>query len=143
MTVRTPYTEAVEELSAETRSKQFADNITTSEALKHVDHDVVCAWVKQELSKRSPQQLLSDAFENLTDADATSVLNCLINETGTARKLLAACLCEYVAKDLAYDAQKLVDQYEPTDEEMSRTSYAAEVDDPLIADHRHIARMHR
>ena len=122
---------------------QFPDNITTAQALEHVDHDVVCAWVTQELSKRSPQGLLSDALENLTDADATSVLICLINETDTARKLLAATFSEYVAKDLAYDAQKLVDGFDPTDAEMARTSHAAEVDDPLVADRRHIARSHR
>ena len=122
MRVKTPYTEAVRELANETRSKQFPDNITTAQALEHVDHDVVCAWVTQELSKRSPQGLLSDAFENLTDADATSVLNCLINETDTARRFLASCLREYVAKDIAYDAQCLVEQYDPTDAEVERNN---------------------
>ena len=122
MRVKTPYTEAVRELANETRSKQFPDNITTAQALGHVDHDVGCAWVTPELSKRSPQGLLSDAFENLTDADATSVLNCLINETDTARRFLASCLREYVAKDIAYDAQCLVEQYDPTDAEVERNN---------------------
>ena len=120
--LRTPYTEAVRELADETRSRQFPDNITTAQALEHVDHDVVCAWVVRELSQRSPQQLLSDVIENLTDADATSVLNCLINETDTARRFLASCLREYVAKDIAYDAQKIVDSYDPSDADIERNN---------------------
>ena len=141
--IRTAFTEAVIELEAETRSRQFPDNITTEEAAKHVDHDVVVAWAMAALGLRSPQQLLSDILENLTDADATSIINCLLNETDTARKIMAKQLCEYVAKDLAYEAQKRVDNYDPTDSEMSRTSYAAEVDDPLIGDRRHLAREYR
>jgi hypothetical protein len=122
MKVRTPLTEAIEQVALENKSKQFPDNITTAEALEYVDHDVVCAWVAQELSLRNPQQLLSDAFEYLTDADATSVLNCLINETDTARRILASCLCEYVAKHIAYAAQCKVDQYDPTDAEVERNN---------------------
>ena len=141
--IKTAFTEAVMELEAETKSRQFPDNITTEEAAKHVDHDVVVAWAMAALGLRSPQQLLSDILENLTDADATSVINCLLNETDTARKIMAKQLCEYVSKDLAYEAQKRVDNYDPTDSEMSRTSYAAEVDDPLIGDRRHLAREYR
>lgn len=141
--ITTAFTEAVLELESETRSRQFPDNITTEEAAKHVDHDVVVAWAMAALGLRSPQQLLLDAFENLTDADATSVINCLLNETDTARKIMAKQLCEYVAKDLAYEAQKRMDSYDPTDSEMSRTSYAAQVDDPLIGDRRHLARQYK
>ena len=140
--IKTAFTEAVLELEAETKSRQFPDNITTEEAAKHVDHDVVVAWAMAALGLRSPQQLLSDILENLTDADATSIINCLLNETDTARKIMAKQLCEYVAKDLAYEAQKRVDNYDPTDSEMSR-SYAVEVDDPLIADRRYLARSYR
>ena len=140
--IKTAFTEAVMELEAETKSRQFPDNITIDEASKHVDHDVVVSWAMAELGLRSPQQLLSDMIENLTDADATSIINCLLNETDTARKIMAKQLCEYVSKDLAYEAQKRVDNYDPTDEEMSR-SYAVEVDDPLIADRRYLARSYR
>lgn len=142
-TIKTAFTEAVRELESETNARQFPDFITITEALKHVDHDVVVSWAMAELGSRSPQQLLLDAFENLTDADATSVLNCLLNETDTARRILASALRECVAKDLAYEAQCRVDNFDPTDEEMSRTSYASEVDDPLVADQRHIAKSYR
>jgi hypothetical protein len=141
--IKTAFTEAVLELEAETKSRQFPDNITTEEAAKHVDHDVVVAWAMAALGLRSPQQLLSDILENLTDADATSIINCLLNETDTARKIMAKQLCEYVAKDLAYEAQKRVDYYDPTDAEVSRTSYAVEVDDPIIGDLRHLARQYK
>ena len=76
--IKTAFTEAVAELEAETRSRQFPDSITTAAALEHVDHDVVVSWAQAELGSRSPQQLLLDAFENLTDADATSIINCLM-----------------------------------------------------------------
>ena len=140
--IKTAFTEAVRELESEQYGRQFPDNITIDAASKHVDHDVVVSWAMAELGLRSPQQLLSDMIENLTDADATSVINCLLNETDTARKILDACLRAYVAKDLAYEAQKRVDNYDPTDSEMGR-SYAVEVDDPLIADRRHMAREYR
>ena len=42
--IKTAFTEAVRELEAETNGRQFPDNITTEEAAKHVDHDVVVAW---------------------------------------------------------------------------------------------------
>lgn len=134
--IKTAFTEAVLELESETRSRQFPDNITTEEAAKHVDHDVVVAWAMAALGLRSPQQLLSDILENLTDADATSIINCLLNETDTARKIMAKQLCEYVAKDMAYEAQKRVDNYDPSDEEMNRPIRPNDIDDPLLAERR-------
>ena len=138
--IRTAFTEAVLELEAETKSRQFPDNITTEEAAKHVDHDVVVAWAMAALGLRSPQQLLSDILENLTDADATSIINCLLNETDTARKILATALREAVAKDLAYEAQKRVDNYDPSDEEMNRPIRPNDIDDPLLAERRSFTR---
>lgn len=138
--IKTAFTEAVLELEAETKSRQFPDNITTEEAAKHVDHDVVVAWAMAALGLRSPQQLLSDILENLTDADATSIINCLLNETDTARKIMAKQLCEYVAKDLAYEAQKRVDYYDPSDEEMNRPIRPNDIDDPLLAEQRSFTR---
>lgn len=140
--IKTAFTEAVLELESETRSRQFPDNITTEEAAKHVDHDVVVAWAQAELGSRSPQQLLLDAFENLTDADATSVINCLLNETDTARKILATALREAVAKGIAYEAQKRVDNFDPTDEEMNRPIRPNDIDDPLLAERRSFTRNH-
>ena len=141
--IKTAFKEAAKELESETNARQFPDNITITEALKHVDHDVVVSWAQAELGSRSPQQLLLDAFEKLTDADATSVINCLLNETDTARRILANALRECVAYDLAYEAQKLVDNYDPTDAEMSRTSYASEVADPVADDRRALAKLNR
>ena len=140
--IKTAFTEAVLELESETRSRQFPDNITTEEAAKHVDHDVVVAWAMAALGLRSPQQLLSDILENLTDADATSIINCLLNETDTARKIMAKQLCEYVAKDMAYEAQKRVDNYDPSDEEMNRPIRPNDIDDPLLAERRSFTRNH-
>jgi hypothetical protein len=122
MRVKTALTEAIDQVALENKSKQFRDNITDRDALDYVDHDVIVAWVAQELSLRNPQQLLSDIFENLTDADATSVLNCLNNETDTARRILAPCMRQYVAKDVAYAAQLLLDHYDPTDAEVERNN---------------------
>jgi len=138
--IKTAFTEAVRELEAETNGRQFPDSITTAAALEYVDHDVVVSWAQAELGSRSPQQLLLDAFENLTDADATSIINCLLNETDTARKIMAKQLCEYVAKDLAYEAQKRVDNYDPTDDEMNGPIRPNDIDDPLLAEQRSFTR---
>ena len=134
--IKTAFTEAVKELESATNARQFPDSITTTAALEYVDHDVVVSWAQAELGSRSPQQLLLDAFENLTDADATSVINCLLNETDTARKILATALREAVAKDLAYEAQKRVDNFDPTDEEMNRPIRPNDIDDPFLAEQR-------
>lgn len=140
--IKTAFKEAAKELESETNARQFPDNITVAEAMKHVDHDVVVSWAQAELGSRSPQQLLLDAFEGLTDADATSVINCLLNETDTARRILATALKECVAYDLAYEAQKLVDNYDPTDEEMNRPIRPNDIDDPFLAEQRSFARTH-
>ena len=64
----------------------------------------------------------------------------LLNETDTARKIMAKQLCEYVAKDLAYEAQKRVDYYDPSDEEMNRPIRPNDIDDPLLAEQRSFTR---
>ena len=53
---------------------------------------------------------------------------------------MAKQLCEYVAKDLAYEAQKRVDYYDPSDEEMNRPIRPNDIDDPLLAEQRSCTR---
>ena len=47
---------------------------------------------------------------------------------------------EAVAKDLAYEAQKRVDNYDPTDEEMNRPIRPNDIDDPFLAEQRSFTR---
>jgi hypothetical protein len=135
--VRNAYTDAVEELAAECRNRQHDTTVTLDEARSYVDHEVIHQWSLIQLKSRSPQQLMLDAFEGLTDAQAIDAWVHLPHSIkDNARAVLAAAQLEYVAKDLCYDAQQLVDSYDPTDAEMARGS----TDSSVRAEYRTMAR---
>ena len=117
--------DVVNELANEQLHAEIRSEVTAADALPSVDHDLVIAWVAVETGTRSPQTTLLEVFENLTDAETISVLNCLLNETDTARRILADALRQHVAKDLAGQANVVLRNYEPTDSEISRSQYAA------------------
>lgn len=102
-----------EYLARECQDRQHDSTITLDDALTYVDHDHVIAWTAEEIKGRSPQSMLADAFEGLTDAEAVSVLQCLLNETDTARKILAEQLRAYVADDLVQAAEVWAQNNEP------------------------------
>ena len=112
--------EAIDAIASDVGNRQHDNTVTTRDAFDYVDHDLACAWATRETGLRSPQLIIAEAFEHLTDAQALSVLTCLLNQTDTARKILAEHLRQYIAADLAYDAQKVIDNFDPTDAEMAR-----------------------
>jgi len=134
------FREAADELAAEFRSRQFPDNITDAEALKMIDWEVLKAWMVEQLADRTGKQLLSDCMERITEDQARDILATATINGCRTNPIIGECLTAECAHDLAYESQRLVDNYDPTDSEMSRSNYGSWVDDPVGADRKVIAR---
>lgn len=142
------YRDAIDELAAEFRSRQFPDKITADDAREYVDASVIADWLAAEGVGRDMEIILGDlCAQRLSTPEARSVLVALaIGNSDKVLSILQAALVEQVARDMAYESQKFNDNYCPTDSEMSRGvpySYAAQVDDPVTRDLRHLARSFR
>lgn len=131
--------DTISEIADQVRNRQIEYPVTSNDAVTHVDHDLVVAWATVKTGSCSPGLILSEAFENMTDAEAFSVLTCLLNETDTVRKTLAYELRQYVARDLAYQAQCLIDDG-PIDDEANGPITPNDIDDPLLAERRSFTR---
>lgn len=143
-TPKNAYRLAVDELADDYLSRQFQDNVSEADALKLVDWPVLRSWMAEELCNRTAKQLLGDVLDRqLTENSAKDVLAIATSEVSrSAQAIVAECLNAECAHDMSYESQKLVDSYEPTDNELA-VNYASWVDDPLIADRRHFARVYR
>ena len=130
--------DTIAEIANEVRNRQVEYPVTSNDAVTYVDHDLVVAWATVETGKRSAGNILSEAFEKLTEAEAFSVLTCLMNETDTARKMLAGELRTYIANDLAYQAQCHIDDGPTADDNGPITPN--DIDDPLLAERRSFTR---
>jgi hypothetical protein len=140
---RNAYTDAVDELAAESRNRPHDHTVTIDDARKAVDAEVIHVWSMMQLKSRSPQRLLLDAFEGLTDAQAVDAWVHLPHAyKDNARAVLAAAQLEYVAKDLQHDAQKQVDEFDPTDAEMAGGITPNDIDDPFLSERRSFTRNH-
>ena len=133
--------DTIAEIANEVRNRQIEYLVTSNDAVTHIDHDLVVAWATVETGKRSALNILTEALEKLTEAEAFSILTCLLNETDTARKMLANELRQHVARDLAYRAQCLIDDG-PTDAEIDGPIRPNDIDDPLLAERRSFTRKH-
>jgi putative ubiquitin-RnfH superfamily antitoxin RatB of RatAB toxin-antitoxin module len=140
----TPFTEAAAALADEAMSRQFSRDVTANDALDHITPDVFVAWIAQEALTRDDEIIVSDTLAQRLTSQVARTLLCAvaIDHAAKVQQIVKEAFYDEIARDLAYAAQKLVDNWEPTDDEMSR-SYAVEVDDPLIADRRHMARAYR
>lgn len=143
MTIQqTPYTDAVAELAEAFARRPFRDAITTDDAKVHVDADVVRAWFADELSRQSGPSLLGEIVsEALTDAECLGfVASAMSAHKADAGAQLEQALRERVARELAYDAERAVENMEPADDEGARVSFPAWVDDPMREDQTAMAR---
>lgn len=139
----TVYRNAADELANEFARRQFRDSITDRDAADYVTADVARGWGEVQTSDRAVHSVLSDLIHNLTDAEGTALLRALEQQDGIpALTHLSRVFYAQVAHDLAYEAEKVVENMEPTDDEAC-ASYSGWVDDPVAADRRHIARQYR
>lgn len=149
--MRDPVKEATDDLAAEARNRQFDNTVTAEEAMDHVCEETATKWVSTQWGLQSAQSLLIEMIEKHMDENVArdlfaSLLNAMTASSGAeaqAGRTLLDALKLHMAEDLAYEAQKAVDNYEPTDDEMSRDHYAPEVDDPVRVDRRHYAEINR
>lgn len=142
--MKTAFQKAAEEFAQDILHAQFPEPATADSMCKEVDASLIADWLAAEGLGRDFEIILGDVCaQRLTSDQAKTVLCGLAVGNPKAQELVLAALVQQVAMDLAYEINKYVENYCPTDSEMSRTSYPSEVDDPLIADKRHLARESR
>ena len=142
---KTAFTIAADQLADECRSRYFDTDVRLEDCTPYIDTDVIVAWIAHETMGRDDNHVIADAISERLTADLGRTLLCAvaIDHAAKVLEVVKGAVVEQVARDLMYEAQKLVDNYDPTDSEMARTSYAAEVDDPMIGDRRALARSYR
>lgn len=142
---KTAYTVAADQLADECRNRYFDTDVRLEDATPYVDADVIVAWIAQEGLGRDDEIIVGDTMAQRLTKELARTLLCAIAIDHAAKVLevVKGAVVEQVARDLMYDAKKLVDNYEPTDAEMSRTSYASWVADPVQDDRRALAKLAR
>ena len=136
----TIFRDAADELANEFARRQFRDSITDRDAAEYVTAAVGRAWIDIENSTQSAQYVLAELVAKLTDAEATNLLRALLQQDGIpALSDLSGAFHAQVAHDLAYEAEQIVANMEPSDDEAC-ASYSGWVDDPVAADRRTLAR---
>jgi len=132
------FREAADELAQEFLGRQFRDSITDRDAAEHVTSTVAASWIALQLCDQPAQAVLSELIFNLTDAEATNLLSALLMQDDIPTLAhLSRVMHAQVAHALAYEAEKIVDNYCPTDEEMSRSS---STDSSVRAEYKTMAR---
>jgi len=106
--VKNAYEQAVEDLAAEHRNRQWPDNITADEAREYLDTEVISIWVGQESINSSFSIVLAEVVaQRMSDMDALAVLAALNVESPQMVMMhMREALVEQVARALAYDATK-------------------------------------
>ena len=115
-------------LTAEFGRFEFDNTVDDKTALEAVDAEYIGAWLTVNGGIRTPHQMCVDVMQHtvqsLTDAEALALLQTLPGFRA------------YVAADLKFDAQRIIDE-EPSDEQLesqaysSAVSYARDVADPV------------
>jgi hypothetical protein len=141
---KSAFTEAAAELWSDLGNRYWAD-IIPSEAREYVNADVIVSWLASESQGREYETICADVMaQRLTSDQArTLLLAASIDHSAKVLELFKDAVVEQIARDLVYAANKLGENFDPSDSEMARSSYASQVDDPLIGDRRHLARMAR
>lgn len=140
---KSAFTEAAAELWSDLGNRYWAD-IIPSEAVEYVTADVIVSWLAQESQGREYETICSDVMaQRLTSEQArTLLLAASIDHSAKVLELFKDAMVEQIARDLVYAANKLGEDYEPSEAELTR-DFASQVDDPIIGDRRALARSYR
>jgi hypothetical protein len=141
---KTAYQEAIADIADDFRHRQFPDLITADDARPAVDADVIVAWVAHEALGRDDEIIVGDTLSQRLTKDQGRTLLCAaaIGHAEKVLELVKAALVEQVARDIAYEAQKINDNYCPTDSEMEGPIRPNDIDDPFLAERRSFTRRH-
>jgi hypothetical protein len=149
MKTTTAFAAAIDALAQDELHRQFPEGITADQALDYVDDKLAGEWLKANDYDRS--MLLEVIEKRFTDDTAkdlfAAILNAMLptplaNHAGFVGTKLVDAVCRHIAEDLAYEAQQVVDNYCPSDEEMNRPFRPNDIDDPLLAERRSFTRAH-
>lgn len=98
---------AISDLAREFQQRQFQDAITERDAAEYVGAHEAREWVAKEVALQSPQGVLIDLIDRLTDADAHALLGHFINQDLPAPlAAVSDALYGEVSKYVAYSAEK-------------------------------------
>ncbi len=133
----TAYTQAVDELAQEQLHAEFPRDVSVSDACAYVTPALFAEWLGVELASQSAHAILGEACELMTDAAVRSLLCALIlGYEPRVCAMLTPALVDYVARDLAKQANVAIENFEPSDADLDRMG------DPLAAEARSFARKH-
>ena len=132
---KTPFTEAAAELAAQLGNRYWTD-ITNEEAAEYVTPDVIVAWIAHEALDRDDEIIVGDTMAQRLDSSTARTLLCAaaIGHADKVLEIVKGALIEQIARDLVYEANKITERYDPTDEEMSRSHVPQFFDDPVRRD---------
>lgn len=131
---KSAFTEAAAQLWSDLGNRYWAD-IIPSEAREYVDADVIVSWLAMESQGREYETICADLMaQRLTSDQArTFLLSASIDHAAKVLELVKDAMVEQIARDLVYAANKLGEDYEPTNDEAT-ASYSGWVDDPVSRD---------
>jgi hypothetical protein len=149
MKTTTAFAAAADDLAQEELHRQFPQGITPAEAMDYVDEKLAGEWLKandygrslllEVIEKQFPDDTAKDLFAAILNAMLPTPL---ANYAGFVGTKLVDAVCQHIAEDLAYEAQKVVDNYCPSDEEMNRSFRRNDIDDPYLSERRSFTRNH-
>jgi hypothetical protein len=134
-TPKTAFTEAAAELYSDLGNRYWAD-IIPSEAREYVNADVIVSWLASESQGREYETICADVIaQRLTsDQASTLLLAASIDYSAKVLELFKDAVVEQIARDLVYAANKIGEEYDPSDAEVESNSYSAWVSDPVRKD---------
>jgi hypothetical protein len=96
---------------------EWPQSVTADAVRKHITPDVVADWIASETEGRDDMTpyVLVNLISYMTPGEVFSVLCGIANRNPSAQVLLQESLIDRVALDVSFEAQKLVDNAEPTD----------------------------
>lgn len=143
--VKTAFTAAAAELAAQLGNRYWSNEITADEARGYVDTDVMAVWIAHEACDRDDEIIVGDTLAQRLTKDQARTLLCAvaIDHAAKVLEVVKGAVIEQIARDLAYEANQLVANFDPTDAEMARSSYASQVADPVRDDRCALAKLSR
>ncbi len=138
---KSAFTEAAAQLWSDLGNRYWAD-IIPSEAREYVTADVIVSWLASESQGRAYETICADVMaQRLTSDQArTLLLAASIDYSAKVLELFKDAVVEQVARDLVYAANKLGENFDPSDSEMARDFHPHVPDDPVSRDRSTLAR---
>jgi hypothetical protein len=130
--------DAVDEIAHDMAHREFTDAVCAHDVAPFVNADTAVEWIGLECALQTPQGVLHDLIDRLTDADAALLLVALTHQDlAPPFSKLAEALYGAVGAELMSRTEDALRDMEPTEREL-----ANDYGDPLASEARSFARKH-